>query len=93
MVCYLGAVTILPFLGPAGVQLIHQFRPAVGTWLWEVPAGTFRCGEAPQDCARRGPLEETGYRAASLDSLGRIYPVSDFSTGNLIHMLVAHGLM
>jgi ADP-ribose pyrophosphatase len=71
-----GAAVILPLLeGPEGVRivLIHNRRPAVGAVLWELPAGTLEPPEAPDACAARELVEETGYEAATIRPLGRFY--------------------
>jgi ADP-ribose pyrophosphatase len=49
-----GAVAVVPFTDAASVLLVHQFRPAVNRWLFEVPAGT-------RDVEGE-PLETTGQR-------------------------------
>jgi ADP-ribose pyrophosphatase len=46
--------------------LVRQNRHAVGDDLLEIPAGKLDSGEAPEDCARRELLEETGYRCTAL---------------------------
>jgi ADP-ribose pyrophosphatase len=86
-----GAATILPLLNASRLLLIRQFRPAVGGWLWEIPAGTLDPGECAADCARRELLEETGYDAELIREVGRVYPVPDFSD-DLVHVFVARNL-
>ena len=61
---------ILPLLDDGRVVLIRQFRPIVGAEIWELPAGTIEEGESPEACARRELVEEAGYEAGRLDSLG-----------------------
>jgi ADP-ribose pyrophosphatase YjhB (NUDIX family) len=54
------AGVILP--GPAGILLVRRrFDPAAGAWC--LPAGFMEYGEAPERCAVRELLEETGVRA------------------------------
>ena len=53
-----GAAAVVPVLSdPRGddpqVLLIHQYRYATGSDLWEIPAGRLEPNEAPIDCARR----------------------------------------
>jgi ADP-ribose pyrophosphatase len=62
-----GSVVILPLVTPDKVCLIRNFRIAVGTTLWELPAGTLEHGEDPAKCAHRELIEETGYRAGKID--------------------------
>lgn len=91
MVRHPGAAAILPLLDPSTILLIRQYRPVVGGWLWEIPAGTLEPDESPIECARRELLEETGYHAASIAEVGLVYPVPDFSD-DLIHVFVAQNL-
>jgi len=61
---------VVPLLDDGRVVLIRQYRPIVGAEIWELPAGTIEPGEAPDVCARRELVEEAGYEAGQLDSLG-----------------------
>jgi len=54
--------------------LIRQYRPAVETFTWELPAGTLDPGESPEQAARREVLEETGLEAGELLDLGDLFP-------------------
>ena len=38
------------------VCLLHQYRHAVGGWLWELPAGKIDGHEPPQTTAQRTPV-------------------------------------
>jgi ADP-ribose pyrophosphatase len=73
VVLHPGAVVVLPFLDAETILLIRNRRYAVGTILVELPAGTMEKGEDPINCAGRELLEETGYLAGRLKSLGRFY--------------------
>jgi 8-oxo-dGTP pyrophosphatase MutT (NUDIX family) len=54
------------------VVLVHQYRPAVDQWVFEVPAGTCDVpGEPTEETARRELAEEAGYAPAGLDLLTR----------------------
>jgi len=68
-----GAVVILPILDPHRIILIRNHRPSVDKALYELPAGTLEKGEAPEACAGRELIEETGYQAATVKPLGRFY--------------------
>ena len=47
-------------------------RPAVEAFTWELPAGLVDRGEELAETARRELLEETGYAARSIVSLGMV---------------------
>ncbi|HEX9892014.1 MAG TPA: NUDIX hydrolase [Actinomycetota bacterium] len=66
---------------PGGrVILVRQVREAVRQRLLEIPAGVFDVeGESPEDTARRELLEETGFRARTLERLGAIVTSPGFS--------------
>jgi ADP-ribose pyrophosphatase len=68
-----GAVVVLPFLPDGRVLLIRNRRYAVGQTLVELPAGTLDKDEDPINCAGRELLEETGYLAGRLKSLGSFF--------------------
>lgn len=92
-----GACAILPILEeaapdrPATLVLIRNQRPAVGKTLWEIPAGTIDPGEAPIACAARELIEETGYKAATLEPFGRFYTTPGL-TDEVMHVFVGRGL-
>ncbi len=84
IVVHPGSVVLVP-LRPtdAGYEviMIRQFRTAVSDTILELPAGT-REGE-DEDwliCAQRELREETGYRAANLIDLGKIWPAPGVSS-------------
>lgn len=74
-----GAVLIVPFLNENEVVLIKQFRPTLGEYLYELPAGTVEKGEDILECAKREIIEETEYEAAVWHELGFIYPCPGYS--------------
>lgn len=68
-----GAVAVVPVLqtpqGPCTL-LVRQFRPAIGEWLLEIPAGLRdKEGEDPAATAARELIEETGHMAGSFELL------------------------
>ncbi len=75
-----GAVLIIPFLSHHEIVLIHQYRPVLGKYLYELPAGTLNPHETILRCAHRELQEETGYKAKIIKKLGHIYPVPGYST-------------
>jgi len=68
-----GAVAVLALVDGA-VLLVKQFRPALGKWTLEVPAGTLEPGESPEGAAVREMVEETGYEPLRLVHLLDFYP-------------------
>jgi 8-oxo-dGTP pyrophosphatase MutT (NUDIX family) len=63
--------------------LVRQYRHGVCDVLWEFPGGVVEEGEEPVEGARRELLEETGYRAAKLILVGRLYPNPAIQTNTL----------
>jgi len=86
-----GASAVVPVTDGGTVILIHQFRHAIGGYLYEVPAGTLSPGESPEACAQREVEEETGYRPGRLVRLGAIVTAPGFSDEQ-IHLFLATGL-
>lgn len=83
-----GAVVVLPRLPDGRFVFVRQFRKPVETVLLEAVAGTLDPGETPETCARRELLEETGYRATELVSLGRMVPAPGY-TSEILHAFYA----
>lgn len=79
-----GAVLIVPVLSSDRIVLLRQYRPVIDEMLYELPAGTREPEEAPENCAARELIEETGYQAGSLERLGTIYPCPGYSTEQII---------
>lgn len=86
-----GAVVILPMLDAQTVVLISNHRVSVNQDLWELPAGTLEPGEAPELCAGRELIEETGYEAGKIIKLCAFYSSPGFCN-ELLHCYVATGL-
>jgi ADP-ribose pyrophosphatase len=96
MIRHPGASAIVPFLSdPAGadpqVLLIRQYRYAAEGFIYEIPAGRLDAGEAPEACAHRELLEETGCRAERLERMFTMYTTPGF-TDEKIHLFMASGL-
>ena len=68
--------------------LVRQYRHGVCEFLLELPGGVIEDGEDPSVGAQRELLEETGYAAASLISIGEIYPNPALQT-NTLHCFLA----
>jgi ADP-ribose pyrophosphatase len=68
-----GGAAVVPLLPNGSVVMIEQYRYAVGTTLWEIPAGRLEEGENPLACAVRELEEEAGYKAVHMLKLADIY--------------------
>jgi 8-oxo-dGTP pyrophosphatase MutT (NUDIX family) len=52
------------------IPIVHQYRPAVEAFTWELPAGLLERGEDPGEGSARELLEETGYPATTIHFMG-----------------------
>ena len=86
-----GAAVILPILDDGRLLLVRQFRYPVGEVLLELPAGTLERDEDPLACAARELIEETGYSARTLSSLGKFFSAPGY-TDEVLHAILARGL-
>ena len=86
-----GAAAIIPMLSDTRVVLLSQYRHALKSYIWEIPAGTLDPQEEIIDCAKRELIEETGYTAAQWHRLGEITPVPGYSDER-IHIFLATDL-
>jgi 8-oxo-dGTP pyrophosphatase MutT (NUDIX family) len=68
-----GYVMIFPFTTDGRVVLVRQYRYGSDSVTLEFPAGTLDDGEAPEACARRELLEETGFSCSRLEALPELY--------------------
>ncbi len=85
------SLAIVATPAPNQVVLVRQYRHAVGSTLWEVPAGTAEPGEAPVDGAKRELREETGYTAARMRSIGSVWMTPGFCS-EIMHFFHAQDL-
>ncbi len=79
-----GAALVIPFLPNDKIIMLRQLRPVIGSYIYELPAGTIDKGESPLECAKREIVEETGYSAGKMKRLGSIYPVPGYSTEKIV---------
>ena len=91
MIEHPGAALIIPFITSRKIIMLRQYRAVLGSYLYELPAGTLEKGEKPLSCAQRELAEETGYGAKKLTQLGKIIPVPGYSD-EVIHIFKAEGL-
>ncbi|MCH6266972.1 NUDIX hydrolase [Neobacillus citreus] len=85
-------VCILPITDHNEIVCIKQYRHAMKSWQWELPAGMIDDSDpTPLETAKRELEEETGYKAEHWLDLGSFYP-SPGSTSEEIHLFAAAGL-
>ncbi len=65
-------------MGRGQIAMLHQYRHAIGGYLWEIPAGCRNAGETPLQCANRELAEEAGLSARRWDHLGAIVTIPSF---------------
>lgn len=73
-----GSVVILAQPSPDTVVLIRQYRPVIGRWIWELPAGSLDAGESPDTAVVRECEEEIGYTPHRVTRLASWYPTPGF---------------
>lgn len=87
-----GAVAIVPFIDSSSIILERNYRYPFDRFCIEIPAGKLEKDEDPYNAALRELEEETGYHAQKITPLGRMLPVSAYST-EIIHFFVATDLV
>lgn len=73
------------------VVFVRQYRYPLARPILELPAGTVRPGETPEECAIRELTEETGYNCEDVQKLGEIYLCPHVSC-ETTHVFLATGL-
>lgn len=86
-----GSVAALPVHADGRVVLVRQYRYAVDSEVWELPAGRLDPGETPERGARREMEEEVGLRAEALEPLVTFFTTPGFCDEK-IHVFRATGL-
>ena len=86
-----GGAAVLALDEQQRVCMLHQYRHAVGGWLWELPAGKLDPGEPPLTTAQRELEEEAGVRAQYWESLGTLVSTPGFCD-EVIHLFIAQAL-
>ncbi|HYN84988.1 MAG TPA: NUDIX hydrolase [Pyrinomonadaceae bacterium] len=84
-------INVIPLTDDGRVVLIEQYRHGTREVSLEIPGGMVDEGESPAATAARELLEETGYAAGALVSLGRARP-NPAIQDNWIHTYVARGV-
>ena len=73
-----GSVVIIPMTEDGSVILVKQYRPAIGRWAWELPAGSLHQGEEPRAAAIRECHEEIGLIPERVEKLGAFFPTPGY---------------
>jgi ADP-ribose pyrophosphatase len=68
-----GSAVIVPVFDDGTIALVRQYRHPAVRYLLEVPAGTLRRGEVPEDGAARELEEELGVVAGRLEKLSEFF--------------------
>ncbi len=74
-----GAVAALPFLTKEDIILVKQYRYPTDEFLLEIPAGTIKKGETPEQTIIRELQEEINYKPRKLQNLGCVYLTPGYS--------------
>lgn len=86
------AVSVIPIDADGYTWLVGQFRYAVDSYEWEIPAGGAPKGESTLACAKRELLEETGLVADDWEPILDGLQLSNSVTDELAYAYVARTL-
>ena len=86
-----GSVVIVPMTDTGAFVLVRQYRPAVGRWMWELPAGSLKPGEDVEKAAIRECHEEIGLVPSRLERLGAFFPTPGYCDEEM-NLYLADGL-
>lgn len=86
-----GSVVIIPVTDSGEIILVRQYRPAIGRFAWELPAGSLKPSEDVEAAARRECHEEVGLVPSTLTSLGSFFPTPGYCDEEM-HFYRADGL-
>lgn len=73
-----GSVVIMARPTPDHLVLIRQYRPVIGRWIWELPAGSLDAGESPDTAVIRECEEEIGLTPGRITLMASWYPSPGF---------------
>jgi len=79
-----GSVVIAPITNDGQVILVRQYRHAVGRALWELPAGSLKPNEDPEQAAIRECHEEVGLIPTKVERLGSFFPTPGYCDEDMI---------
>jgi ADP-ribose pyrophosphatase len=73
-----GSVVLIPVTDAGEIMLVRQYRPAIGRFAWELPAGSLEPGEDVVAAAGRECQEEIGLIPSALTALGAFFPTPGY---------------
>ena len=80
-----GSVVLLPVPAPGQIILIRQYRYSLDRFIWELPAGSLKQGENPDEAAARECEEELGLAPRLVTRLRGFYPTPGFCDEEMIY--------
>jgi len=86
-----GSVVIIPVTGSGEIVLVHQYRHAIGSRAWELPAGSLKPGEDVEKAAIRECHEEIGLMPSQMQRVGSFFPTPGYCDEEM-HFFKASGL-
>ena len=86
-----GSSGVIPLIDENSVVLIHQYRPILKDFIWEIPSGTRLPGEDPLTCAKRELEEECGLLGRRFEKLGEIL-IAPWYSDEQTHLFLAKEL-
>lgn len=86
-----GSAVLIPVTADGAIVLVRQYRPAIGKFAWELPAGSLKPGEDPDAAASRECQEETGLVPKTIRRLGAFFPTPGYCDEEM-HFYLASGL-
>jgi ADP-ribose pyrophosphatase len=81
-------IAIVGSLPDGRIPIVRQYRPALESFTWELPAGLVDPGEDAAACCRRELMEETGFAARAVHALGCYAPCTA-RLSNRVHSFFA----
>lgn len=85
-----GGVCVVAFTGST-ILFVRQYRIAIGKEILELPAGKLEGVEDPEARGRQELIEEIGYAAGEMTTLGHCFPTVGFCSEK-IHIYLARNL-